>query len=185
MRNIIIGIWKLWLGLGIIYLVLVYIYVLPQQNAQATQVYELAKKHNVKFPEIYVAQTVLETGWYKSNVYKIHNNLNGMMCDNFVLCKCIDTNSKDFDGTYCHYETIAHSVLNYADWQKRRFKDFKSHYGFEPVTEDQYYWFLEHLVLGKDSGKKYATDPNYTLKVKALAVNIKWMRFSSNWIPDV
>ena len=45
-------------------------------------VYTELKKQNVKHPKIVLAQSILETGYYQSNVCKSHNNLFGLMKGN-------------------------------------------------------------------------------------------------------
>ena len=41
-------------------------------------VYECAKHYNIRHPEIIVAQSILETGHYKSKICLEHNNLFGL-----------------------------------------------------------------------------------------------------------
>lgn len=45
-------------------------------------VYTELKKQNIKHPKIVLAQSILETGYYQSNVCKSHNNLFGLMKGN-------------------------------------------------------------------------------------------------------
>lgn len=46
------------------------------------KVYTELKKQNIKHPKIVLAQSILETGYYQSNVCKSHNNLFGLMKGN-------------------------------------------------------------------------------------------------------
>ena len=106
-------------------------------------VYAELVKQDVKHPEIVLAQSILETGWYK--------------CDNCSLDK------NNMFGLWNHKKQ---EYYYYSNWKssiggyKRgvQYKYFKKEY-------KDYYHFLN------DMG--YATDPQYTIKLKKIVKRLK------------
>lgn len=100
---------------------------------------------NIKFIDIVIAQSKLETNNFKSDIFKETGNLFGMKPAKL--------------RPYTHYgEHRGHadykgnwklSVIDYALWQAREGKNVK--------TEEQYYFLLS---------KMYAEDPDYISKLK-------------------
>jgi len=101
---------------------------------------------NVKFPQIVYAQAVLETGEFKSEIFKSNNNLFGMK-----EAKVRPTTNCGTDRGHALYTTWQASVLDYALYQAA----FLSHIH----TEDEYYNYLSQF---------YAEDPTYVTKVKSI-----------------
>jgi hypothetical protein len=105
------------------------------------------KGFNIKFIDIVIAQSILETGNYTSDIFKETGNLFGMKPAKL--------------RPYTHYGEIrGHadykgnwklSVIDYALWQAREAKNVK--------TEEQYYFLLS---------KMYAEDPEYINKIKTI-----------------
>ena len=82
----------------------------------------------IKHPKVVLAQGILETGHFKSNVCIKHNNLFGLTKDN---------------GKYYHFDNWIESVAFYAIFIQSRYK---------PPNEN-YYQFLKRIRYAKD--KKY------------------------------
>lgn len=96
-------------------------------------VYTELKKQNIKHPKIVLAQSILETGYYQSNVCKSHNNLFGLMKGN-------------------NYHSFSHwkqSVTYYKNHVQSRYKGgdyytFLSDIGY--AIDDDYIKKLKQLV---------------------------------------
>jgi Mannosyl-glycoprotein endo-beta-N-acetylglucosaminidase len=104
----------------------------------------MLKDLNVRFPHIVVAQARLETGGYKSRIFKENNNLFGM--------KQATVRVNTASGTqhnHAYYDTWRESVYDYAFYQTRYLSGAK--------TESEYLYVL---------GQSYAEDPNYVIKLK-------------------
>jgi hypothetical protein len=104
----------------------------------------MLKDLNVRFPHIVVAQSRLETGGYKSRIFKENNNLFGM--------KQATVRVNTASGTqhnHAYYDTWRESVYDYAFYQTRYLSGAK--------TESEYLYVL---------GQSYAEDPNYVIKLK-------------------
>ena len=96
------------------------------------------KSKNVRFPEIVLAQSILETGWFKCNNCSMDvNNLFGLY------------NSKKKE--YFFYSTWQNSIDGYK--KGIQYKYFKKEYA-------DYYEFLVDI--------HYAADPNYISKLKTI-----------------
>jgi flagellum-specific peptidoglycan hydrolase FlgJ len=154
------------------------IHVGTYQNKLLNEVRTAAIKYKVLHVEIYLAQVVHETNWFSSSVFKKHKNLQGMMCNIYAGCNCESSNIRDVDGQYCNYKTIDQAVQNYAAWQQVRLYDYVGLYGddFYPDIEEEYYYFLENLVLYDSPGHRYATDPHYIMKIKRRLIQVRSLR---------
>lgn len=101
------------------------------------------KKQDVKFPEIVLAQSLLETGWYQCTSCSIDvNNLFGLY------------NSKEKE--YFKYNNWKESIGGYK--RGVQYKYFKKEY-------KDYYQFLDDI--------EYASDPQYTIKLRKLVKKLK------------
>lgn len=104
----------------------------------------MLKDLNVRFPHIVVAQARLETGGYRSRIFKENNNLFGM--------KQATVRVNTASGTqhnHAYYDTWRESVYDYAFYQTRYLSGAK--------TEAEYLYVL---------GQSYAEDPNYVTKLQ-------------------
>lgn len=104
----------------------------------------MLKDLNVRFPYIVVAQARLETGGYKSRIFRENNNLFGM--------KQATVRVNTASGTqhnHAYYDTWRESVYDYAFYQTRYLSGAK--------TESEYMYVL---------GQSYAEDPDYVSKLK-------------------
>ena len=101
------------------------------------------KKQNVKFPEIVLAQSLLETGWYQCSGCSMDvNNLFGLY------------NSRE--KKYFPYANWKESIGGYK--RGIQYKYFKKEY-------KDYYQFLDEIG--------YASDPQYTIKLRKLVKKLK------------
>ena len=98
------------------------------------------KKQDVKFPEIVLAQSLLETGWYQCSGCSMDvNNLFGL------------------------YNSKEKKYFPYANW-KESIGGYKRGIQYKYKSGD-YYKFLDEIG--------YASDPQYTIKLKQLVKKIK------------
>jgi len=104
------------------------------------------KEVNIKFPHIVLAQSMIETGSFSSEIFKHNHNLFGMKEPSSRA-----TVAKGTSRGHAYYDHWTQSVVDYALFQSRYMSHLKS--------ESAY---LEYL------GKHYAEDPNYVTKVKKL-----------------
>ena len=91
---------------------------------------EMLKELNVRYPHIVLAQSILETGHYSSNVFKTNHNLFGM--------KEARRRVKTAKGTqlnHAYYDNWRESVYDYAFYQCR--------YMGRVNSEDEYYQALD------------------------------------------
>ena len=102
---------------------------------------------NIKFPHIVFAQAKLESGYFKSTIFKENNNLFGMR----VASRRPTTNKGENRG-HAVFDTWRESVLDYAFYQARFLGDIK--------TEGEYIQYLK---------ANYAEDPGYVDKVIKLS----------------
>jgi hypothetical protein len=102
---------------------------------------------NLKFPHIALAQSQLETGNFKSKIFKENNNLFGMKEAKSRVKLALGTKHG-----HAHYSTWLESLYDYAFYQCRYLGTIKN--------ETDYYNYL---------GKTYAEDPDYVDKLKKMA----------------
>ena len=96
----------------------------------------------IAHPDIVMAQAIIESGNFKSNIFKENNNLFGMKMPEYRKTTAIGINRG-----HAVYRNWRESVIDYALWQGKR-----ARYS----TTNQY---LRRL-------RSYATDPNYINKIK-------------------
>ena len=108
------------------------------------------KELNFKYPHIVMAQAMLETGSFKSVVFKQNNNLFGMKEATSRLNLC-----KGTEHGHASYSTWEDSVLDYALWCTA--------YASKAQTEEQYYQILSEVG--------YAENPAYIQKLKEMVQN--------------
>ena len=108
-----------------------------------SEVLKELKKQDVKHPEIVLAQSILETGWYKCSECSMDvNNIFGLW------------NSKE--QKYFPYASWKKSIGGYK--RGIQYKYFKKEY-------TDYYQFLEELG--------YASDPHYITKLKSIVEKLE------------
>lgn len=109
------------------------------------------KRLNVKFPYIVMAQSILETGHWKSQVFKENHNLFGMKQANIRINTAKGTNLN-----HAYYDDWRESVYDYAFYQCR--------YMGNADTEEEYYLAL---------GASYAEADNYVQALKTVIAKEK------------
>lgn len=101
---------------------------------------------NIKFPHIVYAQAKLETGEFKSKIFKENNNLFGLK-----QAKRRPTTNKGEENGHAYYDNWKESVVDYGFYSARFLCEIK--------TEDEYFQYLS---------QNYAEDPNYVVKLKQI-----------------
>jgi hypothetical protein len=115
-----------------------------QNNFTQDKLVGLLKDLNVKYPHIVLAQARLETGGYKSRIFKENNNLFGMRQATVRINTASGT-----QHNHAYYDTWEESVYDYAFYQTRYLSGAKS--------EAEYLYVI---------GQSYAEDPTYIVKLK-------------------
>jgi hypothetical protein len=126
---------------------------LQQERNKFTQekfIDELKRLH-VKFPHIVMAQSILETGHWKSQVFKENHNLFGMKQANIRINTAKGTNLN-----HAYYDNWMESVYDYAFYQCR--------YMGAANTEEEYFLAL---------GASYAESGNYVQALKTVIAKEK------------
>jgi uncharacterized FlgJ-related protein len=101
------------------------------------------EKINVRFPDVVLAQCIIESGNFQSNLSKTNNNLLGMKQPGQR-----PTMSFEPKRGYANFDTWKHCIIDYAFWQARYVRNCN--------TEDEY---LDYLA------RNYASDKNYRNKI--------------------
>lgn len=112
------------------------------QEKMATMLNDL----NVKFPHIVMAQSMIETGHFKSSIFLENNNLFGMRRARVRINTALGTNK-----AHAYYSTWRESVYDYAFYQATYLHKFKS--------EKDYFEYIH---------ASYATDKTYVRKIKKM-----------------
>jgi len=105
---------------------------------------KMLKDLNVKFPHVVMAQSILETGHFKSSIFLENNNLFGMK-----EAKQRVTTAGGTSRNHAFYNHWRESVYDYAFYQSSYLKTIRS--------EAEYFQYL---------GASYAEDPNYIQAVR-------------------
>jgi len=103
---------------------------------------------NVKYPHIVMAQAELETGGFKSFIFKTNKNCFGMK-----EAKRRPTTNKGTENNHAVYNDWRESVQDYAMFAAAYLNNIR--------TEDEYFEYLR---------QNYAEDPNYVNKLKAIII---------------
>ena len=100
---------------------------------------QMLKDLNVRFPHIVMAQAIIESGHFQSNIFRTNHNLFGMKQ---ARMRC--TTAKGTNLAHAYYDNWKESVYDYAFFQSRYLHDLK--------TEAQY---LEYLDRNYAEAKDY------------------------------
>ena len=134
----------------------------PVKSANmADSIETLLIKHNVRFYNIVLAQSKLETGFYSSKIFRENKNTVGMKFNK----RGYATGTKN---GHAEYSTLEDCIIDYSLWQKQKIKAYEKRFGTID-SETKYMHFLNNIVVGK-SVYRYATDPKYTDKLKQLKI---------------
>lgn len=123
---------------------------LIEYDCTAQAIYDYCKQCHIKFPDIVVAQAMLESANMTSNIFRKQHNLFGMSCANSRLTTNISNK-----GRYATYYNWRESVIDYGILQIE-YADCKS--------ETAYFKWLE---------SHYSEDSAYISKVKTIRENLK------------
>jgi uncharacterized FlgJ-related protein len=107
---------------------------------------EELKRLNIKFPHIVLAQAMIESGHFQSNIFMANNNLFGMKQ---ARQRC--TTAKGTNLNHAYYDNWKESVMDYALFQSAYLRKLK--------TEAQYLEYLD---------RNYAEAQNYDNAVKRM-----------------
>jgi flagellum-specific peptidoglycan hydrolase FlgJ len=117
---------------------------LPELSFTENRMIEYANKIGIKYVDVMVAQSRIETGWYSSKIFKEGSNLFGMK-----LAKRRKTTALGEHRKHAKYSDWTKSVEDYKLWQEMVLKK---------VSSKQEY--LSYI------GKYYAENPNYLNLIK-------------------
>lgn len=110
---------------------------------------QMLKDLNVRFPHIVMAQAIIESGHFQSNIFRTNRNLFGMKQ---ARMRC--TTAKGTNLAHAYYDNWKESVYDYAFFQSRYLHDLK--------TEAQYLEYLD---------RNYAEAKNYDAAIKRVIEN--------------
>jgi len=113
-------------------------------NFSQDKLVEMLKDLNVKYPYIVLAQARIESGVYKSKLFKENHNLFGMKQANVRI-----NTAKGTQYNHAYYDTWRESVYDYAFYQSRYMSAAKN--------EEEYFYIL---------GQSYAESPDYVIALK-------------------
>lgn len=101
----------------------------PPKELNIGNLYQALDKYGIAFPKIVVAQALLETGYFTSNVCLNYNNLFGLR--------------KPSDGTYYRFGNWEESVKAYKDYVQYKYRG------------GDYFRFLDHIGYAEDPNYLY------------------------------
>jgi flagellum-specific peptidoglycan hydrolase FlgJ len=118
------------------------------QTLNKTRVYQEILDLDIKFPDIVLAQAVLESGNFASKVTKHNNNLFGMR-----MPKVRQTTAVGQRYGYARYYNWKDSVKDYKLWQEALLKKHPN------MTRGQYKSYIDRI---------YSTGKNYISKINLI-----------------
>jgi hypothetical protein len=107
---------------------------------------DMLERLNISYPWIPMAQSMIETGQWKSDIFLENDNLFGMKEAMSRVTTATGTNKN-----HATYNTWRESIYDYGFYQSR--------YLGKIASEDDYYQYL---------AASYAEDPNYVNKIKIM-----------------
>lgn len=107
-------------------------------------------KMNIQHPQIVLAQAILESGHFESNVFQKFNNMFGMKIPRQRSTTCLNRE----ESGYAEYLDWQSSLVDYAIWQSCFARN---------LSEEEYFNFLKRV---------YAEDENYVVKIKRLIKDV-------------
>lgn len=111
---------------------------------------------SIKHPKIVIAQAILETGHFTSQLFILNHNLFGMRVAYKRPSTHADNSIRDnYVKGYAFYTTWENSVIDYALWQGSYARN---------LNEEQYFEKLQSV---------YAEDPNYVKRLKQIIIDNK------------
>ena len=134
--------------------------IFKESSLTVQLLYEALVFNGIQNPEIVVKQAIVETGNFKSKIFRETNNPFGMH-----LASSRKSITTEFVyGDY--YDGQFHKMAKFNSWYDAvlDFKYWQDFWLKEELTEEQYYVFLRTLP--------YAADPRYVYKVKSVELDI-------------
>ncbi len=119
---------------------------------------EELKRLNVRFPHIVLAQSIVETGNFTSNIFKENNNLFGMKQASVRI-----NTAKGTQYNHAYYDNWYESVYDYAFYQCRYLSGIDS--------EQMYYEYLSKSYA--EAGDKYVTQIKQIIEKQNLIEKFK------------
>lgn len=119
--------------------------ITPELNLK--NVKDMLRREGVKYPDIVLRQSILESGWFKSKLSNSNNNIFGMKHP-----RIRETYSTGKKNGYACFDSWMDCIKDYKIFQDSFFKG---------TTRDQY---IEWLT------DNYAEDPNYIYKLKSINI---------------
>lgn len=95
------------------------------------------KTLNLRFPHIVYQQTILESGHFKSPIFRDLNNLLGM---EYTTGR--PTLGQNIGQRFARYNSWKESIADYAIWQSYMTREVRN--------EEEYYYFLDKVYCPKD-----------------------------------
>jgi len=125
---------------------------------EVSRLIEIYEKEGIKFSYVVLAQSVLETNWFRSDIYNESKNRFGMKFNRRGLA------TKSHRGHAFYHSDLA-SLKDYAAWQKVVLR-------MRPCeTEEDYLKVLDNLPLCR--GCRYAEDLEYTEKLRKIMSELR------------
>jgi flagellum-specific peptidoglycan hydrolase FlgJ len=118
------------------------------QTPSHKEVYQEIKWSQIKYPDIALAQAILESGHFKSKIAKSNNNFFGMR-----MPTKRETMAFGKKYGYAIYHSWRHSVQDYKLWQDQLFTRHPN------MTREQYKKYINKL---------YSTSANYISKINTI-----------------
>lgn len=113
----------------------------------------LLKEMNIQNQKVVVAQAILESNFFKSDLFLKNNNLFGMRKAYQRPTTNYNLENGNHYKNYSYYISWKHCVYDYALWQSSYARN---------LNEEEY---LDYL------GRCYAQDKNYVMKLKSIIKN--------------
>lgn len=118
------------------------------------QFIEFLRKNGIRFPRVAYAQSLLETGYFSSKIFKENGNLFGM--------KPSFRNKFEKRNGHAGYRDVLASVQDYRTWQIRLLN------GKTVSNEEEYLRVLDDYNVTWCPDCSYAEDPLYIGKIKKI-----------------
>lgn len=137
-----------------------YVYYTPEKDVyiptvndsiDLQKVYNTLIQWNIKYPEVVLAQCMIESAYLSSPIFKENHNLFGMK-----VATTRPTTAKGTRRNHAYYDNWIMSIVDYALFQAAFTRKLK--------TEEDYIKYLNQV---------YAEDNSYAIKIKKLLPKIK------------
>lgn len=104
----------------------------PDTFSQA-KLAQMLKDLNVRFPHIVMAQAILESGNFQSNIFRSNRNLFGMK-----QARARITTAKGTELNHAYYDNWRESVYDYAFFQSRYLNDLRTEQAYLQYLNNNY-----------------------------------------------